>query len=86
MRLGKKLLTKSIGLIESANMKEKKKMSRFHLVKVSHSKSSHKINIPIDLARLTQIDDAEMVIIVRVGNKKLEVKKYDGSKDLKEYL
>jgi len=86
VRRGKKLLTTSIGLIESANMKEKKKTSRINLVKVSHSKSSHKINIPIELARATAIDGAEMVIIVRVGNKKLEVKRYDGSKDLKEYL
>jgi len=80
------LLTRSTRLIKSANMTEKQKRGRISLVKVSHSKSSHKINIPIDMAKLTSIDKAEVVIIVRTGEKKLEVKRYDGEKDLKEYI
>lgn len=86
MRLGKKLLTRYEQLINSANMKNNRAFGRFYLVKVSHSKSSHKINIPIDLARETKMDKAEVALIVRTGENKLEVKKYDGEKDLKEYL
>jgi len=67
-------------------MKDKRKYGRIYLVKVSHSKSSHKINIPIDLAKATNIDEAKMVLIVRTGENKLEVKKYDGEKDIKEYI
>ena len=79
-------MTRSTRLINSANMTEKLNISRFRLVKVSHSKSSNKINIPIDMAVATGIDDAEVVLIVRMGEKKLEVKRYDGEKDLKEYV
>lgn len=82
----KKLLTRSTRLIKSANMTEYSVISKFHLVKVSHSKSSHKINIPIELARATSMDKAEVVLIVRIGENKLEVKRYDGEKDLKEYI
>lgn len=67
-------------------MTDNKEKRTFRLVKVSHSKSSHKINIPIEVARATGIDKAEVVLIVKIGSKKIEVKRYDGEKDLKEYI
>lgn len=57
-----------------------------HIVKVSHSKSSHKINIPIELAKAMSIDKVKHVLIVKKGENKLEVKRYDGPEDLKEYI
>ncbi len=67
-------------------MKDNRLYGRFYLAKVSHSKSSHKINIPIELARETGLDKAEVVLIVKRGENKLEVKRYDGEKDLEEYV
>ncbi len=67
-------------------MKDNRLYGRFYLAKVSHSKSSHKINIPIELARETGLDKAEVVLIVKTGENKLEVKRYDGEKDLEEYV
>jgi len=57
-----------------------------HVVTVTKSKSSCKINIPVDLARATGIDKANEVILVVRGNNKIEVKRYDKEEDLKEYL
>lgn len=57
-----------------------------HVITVSHSRSSHKINIPIDIARETGIDKSECVIIVKKGNNKAEIKRYDKTSDLNEYL
>ncbi len=67
-------------------MKDNRLYGRFYLAKVSHSKSSHKINIPIELARETGLDKAEVVLIVKTGENKLEVKRYEGEKDLEEYV
>jgi len=58
----------------------------FHIVKISQSKSSSKINIPVDFAKSTGIDKAKHVIIIKTGEKTLEVKRYDGPKDFKEYF
>ena len=82
----KKLLTRSTRLIKSANMKDNRLYGRFYVAKVSHSKSSHKINIPIELAKETGMDKAKVVLLIKTGENKLEVKKYDGEKDLKEYV
>ena len=55
-------------------------------VKVGHTSSSCKINIPIKLARSIGLDKAEHVIIIKCGRKKLEVKRYDSKEDYKEYV
>lgn len=57
-----------------------------HMVTVSHSKSSHKINIPIDIARATGIDKVGEVIVIKKGDNKIEVKRYEEEGDLKEYF
>ena len=58
----------------------------FFIATIMHSKSSNKINIPISYAEAMGFDKADKVIITRKGDKKLEVKRYDGEKDLKEYF
>lgn len=58
----------------------------FIMATVSHDRSSNKINIPISFARAMGFDKVGKVIIVRKGDKKLEVKRYDGPEDLKEYI
>jgi len=58
----------------------------FHVIKITHSKSSNKINIPIDIARAIGIDKAEHVIIVKKGENKAEIKRYDGLESYKEYV
>lgn len=55
-------------------------------VKIVHSKSSHKINIPIALAREMGFDKADFALVVKKGNNKLEVKRYDKAEDGAEYF
>jgi len=54
--------------------------------KSCHGKSSNKINIPVELARETGIDKAEMVIVTKSANNKIEVKRYDKEGDIREYI
>jgi len=56
------------------------------IVKVTKYKSSSVINIPIKLARETGIDKSEYVLITKLANNKLEVKRYDSEKDIAEYI
>jgi len=58
----------------------------FFVAAIMHSKSSNKINIPISYAEAMGFDKADKVIITRKGDNKLEVKRYDGPEDLKEYI
>ena len=58
----------------------------FAVIKITHSKSSHKINIPMNIARAIGIDKAEHVIIVKKGENKAEIKRYDSLKDFEEYV
>lgn len=55
-------------------------------VKIMHSKSSHKINIPIALAKEVGFDKAEYALVVSKGNNKLEIKRYDKEEDIIEYV
>lgn len=57
-----------------------------YMVRIGHTKSSCKINVPIELARKIGLDKAKHVLIIKTGDKKLEVKRYDGQEDHKEYL
>jgi len=61
-------------------------MNIWKVAKVSHSKSSSKINIPIDIARATGIDKTKYVLIIKRGKNRLEVRRYAGTEDLKEYI
>lgn len=61
-------------------------LNLFHVIKVTHGKASHKINIPVDIARATGIDKAEYVIIVKKGADKAEVKRYDGPESCKGFI
>lgn len=79
-------MTRSTSLINSANMNKDRGKNIWNIVKVSHSKSSHKINIPIEIARATGIDKIKHVLIIKKGDQKLEIKKYGGPEDLKEYI
>ena len=79
-------MTKYNYLVKSEIMINDMGKSIWGLVKVSHSKSSSKINIPVDIAKETGIDKAKFVLIVKTGRNKIEVKKYDSPKDLKEYV
>lgn len=56
------------------------------VVKVIHSKSSHKINIPIALATETGFDKADYAMVVSKGDNKLEIKRYDKEEDIIEYV
>ena len=55
-------------------------------IKVGHTASSCKINVPIRLARMIGLDKAKQVLIVKSGPKHLEVKVYEGQEDYKEYI
>lgn len=79
-------MTRSTCLIKSANMTNDIGKKIWGWAKVSQSKSSSKINIPVALARATGIDKAENVLIIKTGKTKLEVKVYGGPEDLKEYI
>jgi len=56
------------------------------IVKITKKASRHVINIPVKLARETGIDKAEYVLITKLGEKKLEVKRYDSENDIAEYI
>lgn len=56
------------------------------LVKVGHTQSSCKLNIPIKVARKLGLDKAEYVLMIKCGEKKLEVKRYDSKEDYEEYV
>lgn len=56
------------------------------LVKISHGKSRCVINIPAKWARDTGLDKADFALVIKKGSNKLEVKRYDGEEDVKEYI
>lgn len=56
------------------------------LVKIGHTRSSCKLNIPIGLARSIGLDKAKHVIVIKRGSNKLEVKRYESAKDYQEYV
>lgn len=59
---------------------------KWTLVTISHSKSSHKINIPVEIARGTGMDKAETAIVSMRSDNKFEVKRFDKNEDIKEYF
>lgn len=59
---------------------------KWTLVTITHSKSSHKINIPVEIARGTGMDKAEMAIVSMREDNKFEVKRFDKNEDIKEYF
>ncbi len=59
---------------------------KWTIVTISHSKSSHKINIPIEIARGTGMDKAETAIVSMRSDNIFEVKRYDKPEDIKDYF
>ena len=55
-------------------------------VKVTHGKGRCVINIPAKWARDVGLDKAEYALIAMKGPKKLEVKKFHGPEDFKEFI
>jgi len=55
-------------------------------VKITKGKSRTVINIPAKIARELGFDRAKYCLIKKIGEKKLEVKRYDGEEDFKEYV
>lgn len=55
-------------------------------VKITKGHCRTVINIPVKIAREIGLDQADYCLIMKIKENKLEVKRYDGEEDYKEYV